>query len=98
MLTHSHIYIPKVVLAELIQGAKSEKEIAVIENFVEAFYIIDQKEDTWLKAGRLSYSMKRKGVTVHIIDSYIAVMATENGCSIFSLDEHFKIIKKFLHI
>lgn len=98
VLTHSHIYIPKVVLAELIQGAKSEKEIAVIENFVEAFYIIDQKEDTWLKAGRLSYSMKRKGVTVHIIDSYIAVMATENGCSIFSLDEHFKIIKKFLHI
>lgn len=97
-LTHSHIYVPKVVLAELIQGAKSEKEIAVIEDFIEAFYIIDQKEDTWLKAGRLSYSMKRKGVTVHIIDCYIAVIASENGCSIFSLDEHFNSIKKFLHI
>ena len=97
-LTHSHIYVPKVVLAELIQGAKSEKEVAVIEDFVEAFYIIDQKEDSWLKAGRLSFSMKRKGVTVHIIDCYIAVIANENGCSIFSLDEHFKSVKKFFHI
>jgi predicted nucleic acid-binding protein len=97
-LTHCHIYIPKVVLAELFQGAKTEKEIAVIGDFIEAFHIIDQKEDTWLKAGRLSYSMKRKGVTVHIIDCYIAVIASENGCSIFSLDEHFKSIKKFLHI
>ena len=97
-LTHSHIYIPKVVLAELIQGAKSEKETAVIEEFIEAFHIIDQKEDTWLKAGRLSYSMKRKGVTVHIIDCYIAIIANESGCSIFSLDEHFRNIKKFLPI
>ena len=97
-LTHSHIYIPKVVLAELIQGAMSEKEIAVIEDFIEAFHIIDQKEDTWLKAGRLSFSMKRKGITLHIIDCYIAVIASENGCGIFSLDEHFKNIKKFLHI
>jgi predicted nucleic acid-binding protein len=97
-LTHSHIYIPKVVLAELIQGAKSEKEIAVIEDFIEAFHIIDQKEDTWMKAGRLSFSMKRKGITIHIIDCYIAVIASENGCGIFSLDEQFKNIKKFLHI
>lgn len=97
-LTHSHIYIPKVVLAELFQGAKTEKEIMVIEDFIQAFHIIDQKDDTWLKAGRLSYSMKRKGVTVNIIDCYVAVIASENGCSIFSLDEHFKSIKKFLHI
>lgn len=96
-LTQSHIHIPGVVLAELIQGAKSEKEIAVIEDFIEAFHIIDQKEDTWLKAGRLSFSMKRKGITAHIVDCYIAVIANENGCSIFSVDEHFKSIKKFLH-
>jgi predicted nucleic acid-binding protein len=97
-LTHCDIFVPKVVLAELIQSAKSEKEVAVTEDFIEAFHIIDQKADTWLKAGRLSFSMKRKGVTVHIIDCYIAVIANENGCSIFSLDEHFKNIKKFLHI
>ena len=98
VLTFPDVYVPKVVLAELIQGAKSEREISVIEEFIGAFKIIDQTEDTWLKAGRLSFSMKKKGITVNIVDCYIAVIANENNCMIFSLDEHFKSIKKFLRL
>jgi predicted nucleic acid-binding protein len=96
VLTFSDVYVPKVVIAELIQGSKSEKEVAVIEEFIGAFNIIDQTDDTWLKAGRLSFSMKRKGITVNIVDCYIAVIASENNCMIFSFDEHFEGIKKFL--
>ena len=96
VLTRSEVYVPKVVIAELIQGARTEKEIAVIEDFVNAFIVIDQTADTWLKAGRLSFSMKKKGITVHIIDCYIAILAGQHSCSIFSLDEHFKSIQKFL--
>jgi tRNA(fMet)-specific endonuclease VapC len=98
VLTHAQVYVPKVVIAELIQGAKTDKEIAVIEEFVNAFTVIDQTADSWLKAGRLSFSMKKKGITVHIIDCYIAILADENNCIIFSLDEHFKSIQKFLKI
>jgi predicted nucleic acid-binding protein len=39
------VYVPKVVIAELIQGAMREKEIAVIEDFVNAFLVIDQTAD-----------------------------------------------------
>ncbi len=95
LLTHSEIFVPKVVLAELIQGARSEKEISVIEEFIDAFQVIDQTKETWLEAGMLSFSMKRKGITIHLTDCYIAILALENGCRIFSLDEHFKLIKKF---
>ncbi len=98
LLTHAHVYVPKVVIAELIQGAKTEREIAIIEEFVDAFTVIDQTADTWQKAGRLSFSMKKKGLTVHIIDCYIAVLAIEHDCSILTLDEHFKSIQKFLKI
>ena len=96
VLTHSNVYVPKVVIAELIQGSKTDKEISVIEEFVDAFTVIDQTADTWLRAGRLSFSMKKKGITVHIIDCYISILAIEHNCSIFSLDEHFKSIQKFL--
>jgi hypothetical protein len=96
VLTDSDIYVPRVVIAELIQGAKSEKEISVIEDFVEAFNVIDQTENTWLQAGRLSFSIKRKGVTVNIVDCYIALIAHENNCKIMTLDEHFKGIKKYI--
>ncbi len=96
VLTFSDVYVPKVVIAELIQGAKSEKEISVIEEFIDAFNIIDQTDKTWVNAGRLSFSMKRKGITVNLVDCYIALLANENNCKLFSLEEHFKSIKKFL--
>src|SRR3990172_5584622 len=42
------------------------------------------------------YTMKRKGITANLMDCYLAVIAQENNCKIFTLDRHFKDIKKFL--
>ena len=98
ILSKHEVYVPRIVIAELIQGSKSEREISVIEDFVDAFNIIDQREDTWIKAGRLSYSLKKKGKTVNLTDCYIAVIAQECDCRIFSLDEHFKDIQKLVSI
>ena len=98
ILATCEVFVPKVVLAELVQGSKSEKEVAAIEGFIEAFHVVDQTEDTWSKAGRLSFSLKRKGATVNLIDCYIAVMANENNCKILSLDEHFRTIRDVLEI
>jgi len=94
VLTFNSVYVPKVVIAELYQGAKSQKEIRIINEFFDAFFIIDQKEETWIKAGMLSFNLKRKGVSVNLTDCYIAVIAAENGCKIFTLDKHFKLIQE----
>ncbi len=98
ILNMSEVSVPRVVIAELFQGAKSEKEVSVITDFMEAFRIIDQSENTWIKAGRLSFRMKRKGITVPIVDCYISVIASEQGCKIFSLDKHFQVIKRYSDI
>ena len=98
ILSEDKVYVPKVVIAELIQGAKSSKETAVIEDFVEAFHIIDQEKDSWIKAGRLSRDLKKRGKTIHLLDCYIAVIAQEFGCKIFTLNRHFKDIQKALPV
>jgi predicted nucleic acid-binding protein len=82
------------VLAELLQGSKSEREIRTIESFIGAFTIVDQGERSWIAAGRLAFDLKRKGKTVNLADCYITVIAQEQGCRIFTLDEHFKEIQK----
>lgn len=98
LLDISEIYIPRVVIAELIQGAKSDREISFIRGYFDAFIIIGENEHTWLKAGELSYRLKRKGATIHIIDCYIAMLAYENSCKILTLDRHFKRITRELKI
>ena len=94
LLSDGDIYVPKIVLAELIQGAHSEKDLEVIRAFVEAFTIISESTDTWLEAGRLSFALKKKGKTINLADCYIAILAKEHKCSILTLDKHFKEIQK----
>src|SRR5512136_2382335 len=68
ILSRKEVYVPKIVIAELIQGAKSEREVSIIRDFLEAFSIIDQTEDTWFKAGDLSFNLKKKGKMVNLTD------------------------------
>jgi predicted nucleic acid-binding protein len=94
LLTGRDVIVPKIVLAELIQGARSEKDIAAILEFLEAFTVVDEGEKTWLDAGRLSYNMKKKGKTINLADCYLAILARENKASILTLDKHFKDLHK----
>ena len=98
MLTGDEVHVPKIVIAELIQGAKSEREVSVIEEFIEAFHIVDQGEDTWIKAGKLSFTLKKEGKHINLSDCYIAVIAQEHDCHILTLDVHFKEIQKLVDI
>jgi predicted nucleic acid-binding protein len=98
MMSEAEICVPKIVLAELLQGSKSEREIGTIESFFGAFTIVDQGESSWVSAGRLAYQLKRKGKTVNLADCYIAIIAQEQGCRVFTLDEHFKEIQKVIDI
>jgi tRNA(fMet)-specific endonuclease VapC len=98
MMSDAEICVPKIVLAELLQGSKSERETGTIESFLGAFTIVDQGEHSWVNAGRLSYQLRKKGKTVSLADCYIAVIAHEHGCAILTLDEHFKDIGKAIAI
>jgi predicted nucleic acid-binding protein len=94
IIAQNEIYVPKIVIAELLQGSKSEVEVEALKDFAEAFYVIDQKEDTWIKAGELSYRLKKKGKGVNLADCYIGVIAQQHNCRVLTLDEHFKEIGK----
>lgn len=96
LIAAAEICVPKIVLAELLQGAKSGRDAAAVEEFPEAFTIIDQGPDTWVKAGNLSRRLRARGQTTHLVDCYIAVIADENGCAVLTLDEHFGEIQKVL--
>jgi len=97
-LSQSKVFVPRVIIAELIQSSQSKKETSIIERFVEAFNIVDQNEETWIKAGHLSHQLKKDGKCVNLIDCYLAVIAMDNDCQILTLGRQFEAIRGILDI
>jgi len=84
------------ILGELMQGAKSERELSVITEFTHVFEFLPETPRLWEKAGRLSFTLRRKGITVGLADCFIATSAAEAGAQIFTLDSHFEAIRTLL--
>jgi len=85
----------QLVLAELIQGARSEKETALIIDLASVAKILKEGESTWQQAGFLANKLRKQGKTLSLIDCYLAILAKENKAVILTLDKHFSIIAEF---
>ena len=82
-----------IVLGELLQGAKSDRELAVLKEFLHVFDFLPETPDLWERAGKLSYSMRRRGEPVGLSDCFLAVSAKASGVEILTLNRHFGILK-----
>ena len=83
-----------VILAELMQGARSDKELAVLEDFLQVFTFIPEPPEVWAAAGKLSCKLRRKGLTTGLSDCFIAVAAASSGVQVATLDSHFDALCK----
>jgi predicted nucleic acid-binding protein len=83
-----------IIYAELLQGAKTEKELATIKEFAHVFDFIAETDALWEKAGELSFNLRKKGIAAGLSDCYIAVAAQSANASLLTLDKHFSAIKK----
>ena len=81
-----------IVLTELLQGAKIEKEFDAILESMAALPFLETTQNTWIKAGRISFTLRKSGITIPTTDLVIASVALEYDCLIFTLDPHFEKI------
>jgi tRNA(fMet)-specific endonuclease VapC len=92
LLQEGRVVVTGIVLTELLQGAKIEKEFNAILESMAALPFLETTQNTWIKAGRISYTLRRKGITIPTTDLIIASLALEHDCLIFTLDPHFEKI------
>jgi hypothetical protein len=78
-----------VVLAELIQGCRSQEERDELKEALLALPYLGVSQATWIAAGEISGGLLRKGITLPLTDVVIAAVALEHDCSVYSLDAHF---------
>ena len=92
LLEADEVATTDVVVAEVLQGASSEAEFEDFVRRSEALHYYHATETTWRKAARLSYDLKRQGLTVALSDVVIATVAVENDFEIYSMDTDFQRI------
>jgi predicted nucleic acid-binding protein len=92
LLKNGDVQITGLIIAELLQGAASQKEINTILGLKEHLPFIETTEEIWAQAGILSNQLRKKGVVIPLSDILLAVLARENDCYIFTRDNHFKQI------
>jgi len=79
-----------VVVAELLQGAKGQKEVQQLEFLFANVACLPVLPDDWHDAGRALQALRLRGVTLPLSDAIIASVAKRHGVSILTADAHFK--------
>ena len=91
-LVEGRIYLSPPVLAELIQGARSEKEAELLKTNLLALPEAPHGTGVWLRAGELGRKLREKGRTVPLTDLVIAASAEVGGLELWHADRHFEAI------
>ena len=81
-----------VVRFELLGGARGEAEFARLEAALEGLPGIPMDEESWSEAARLSFFLRRVGLTIPPPDLMIASVALQADAPVLHRDRHFDAI------
>ncbi len=86
------VYTTGMVLFELFQGVRSEREKSLLKEVFKGISYIEMSPQTWLNAATLSKKIRTKGVTLPPSDILIGQLAIDNNLMVITIDDHFKKI------
>jgi len=92
LLEKNHAITTGIIIAELLQGIKNPKEEQNISELMAAIETLEISTELWIKAGRLSSSLRKKGINLPLTDVAIATLALEHNLHILTIDKHFEQI------
>ena len=80
---------------ELLQGAKNEKELELLDEYLTTQYYLETSDITWQQAGRIYFELRRRGITINSpIDCCIAQVALECDAVLLHRDKDFEKIAR----
>ena len=90
------IFITEIILAEILQGIKEDKDFQIIKDYLLEFPIHRPNGiETYLKAAQIYRDCRKSGKTVRkTVDCIIAAICLENGLTLFHKDSDFDIIEE----
>jgi predicted nucleic acid-binding protein len=91
------IALTEIVLTEVLQGIKEDKDFKKVRDYLLAFPIVGPTDiQTYLNAAGIYRACRKKGKTVRTtVDCIIAAICIEHGLSLLHRDTDFELIASF---
>lgn len=95
LIADREIFLTRFTQLELLQGCRDEREWVLLNSYLQDQDYLDLRPDSWQKAARIYYDLRRQGLTVRSsIDCCIAQIAIENQLLLVHIDRDFETISQ----
>lgn len=90
--TREDLALTQMTYLEVLQGARSEKELERVGNLLQAYVVLEPAAglDTFEAAARLYMTARQRGITIRTaVDCLVAAVAIEHGAVLVHNDRDF---------
>jgi predicted nucleic acid-binding protein len=94
LLKDNMVVTTAMIKLEILGGTKTDKEFKRLKNYLDALDDLEISGQQWEKAYELSFSLRRKGLTIPYTDILIAACALTADLTLVHVDAHFDVISK----
>ena len=98
LIENNQVAITGVIVAELLQGVKTEKQQQQINLLINSVTSFPTQEFDWVNAGLLLQELRSRGITLPLTDALIAVIAQRYQAKVLTIDKHFQHLAVELHV
>ncbi len=93
--TEEDLCICGVILAEVLQGIRSDANHAATQQYFDDLIFLSMRKETFVRAAEIYRSLRKKGITVRKpVDCMIASVAIEHDVRLLHNDRDFDYIAK----
>jgi predicted nucleic acid-binding protein len=86
------IFILGIILQEVLQGIRNQKDFNRLKEYFAVFPIIELEREDYVRAAELKNHLMKYGKQAATIDVLIASAAITHGCTLFTADQDFTYI------
>ena len=94
LILKDRVLLPGIIKAELLRGARTKNEFNRLSELLKGISYLPVTDEFWDRLSEFSFQLFRKGITVPLTDTYIALVCLENKTPILHCDKHFDFISE----
>jgi predicted nucleic acid-binding protein len=98
LILDSRVVLIGPILQEILSGVKSKKELAELREKFASFDRLAMIDDVYVRAAEYYNLCKMHGVNGGHVDFLICAVVVHYDCALLTIDNDFKMFKKFLPI